>query len=283
MSAQFPSGGPINWSALTPQAPNANPQILSSMTNPNAFPLGDAQRAALMQGQEQMASQERIANLQGGRQMAMGMMNLEEQRRAAMAQNAVAQQGANQQGALIGSQIQGQQIEAKAKMLDFMKQQMLMDASQKGGYGGYMDTIKALDPGKWTEVQAKTQEIQTSILGQRKSLMDLDQTARNNAVNNMKDIGGTLEQVRLAGDKAAFLYSKLAPEIKKIDPNAPDSISGKDDPYVEAGLGLHMSIMDTLAKQGVINPIQQSMLPQETQEGLQGVLGQHVQTKKLDL
>jgi hypothetical protein len=244
------------------------PQVIDSVNNPSALPVSATDQARLQQLYAASQTEANSANLTGGRQLAMSLMQLQELQRQHMVTNQIDQQKANQEGQLSGAQAMSANADARGKMMDFMKQKMLMDASQEGGYDGYMQTLKAIDPPKYTDVMAKQQEINTSIVGQNKSIFELGKAQRDAAVSNLSDLSGILQQVRLAGPKAAQLYGYVQPTIQKIDPNAPNSISGYDDPYVEGGLGLHMDVMGTLQKVGAFNPAQVALMPQETKEGL---------------
>lgn len=229
---------PINWGAFDPSQTAAGlqalqPHVINQYTNQNAFQAAQGSPAEL-QYQAQMAQTRQqqqagmIQYLAGMQQRAIDQQNANSTQLTAQAnaanlgvvnqrENAVAEANIDKTNA----ETAGSQIDVASKAREEQKQQILLQAAQSGGLSGYMDALQSLDPDKYLDVTKKQQDITTGILGQKKSILDLQGTQRDQAVKSFSDMNKLLYAVETSPNPQGT-YKQLLPTLQQISPDSPD-------------------------------------------------------------
>lgn len=228
---------PINWGAFDPSQTAAGltalqPHVVSQYTNQNAFQAAPGSAADLAyQGQmaqtKMMQQAGLIQFLAGQQQRAIDQQNANSTQLTAQAnaanlgivnqrENAVAEATIDKTNA----DTAGTSLDVAAKAREELKQRILLQASQTGGLGGYMDALQSVDPDKYLDVTKKQQDITTGILGQKKSILDLQGTERDQAVKSFGDMNKILYAVETSPNPQDS-YKKLLPTMQEINPNTP--------------------------------------------------------------
>jgi hypothetical protein len=263
---------PIDWSQLNPAqgaalAQTAQTRPVMNFTNPNAMGISPYE-----QGQLQVAQQ----STQIQRLSALAQRNYQQQMANAAtttasadtfkAQTEATNDALTQQRGFAVDQAniektnaesQGTQADVESKTRENIKQNMLLNAAQQGGLAGYMSTLQTVDPDKYLTVAKTQQDINTSLLGQQKSILDLQGAQREQAVKSYNDAHKLAYLVETSTDPSKT-YDLVKGQFNQMGLDLGDTYSPEK---MTAVFAAGQAAMGSGANAG-INPAALSLIPQ---------------------
>ena len=227
---------PINWGLLSQNpiaASLAQGQVLAPFQDASAMPITPVQQAGLnahyaqtdatQQGnmlsylsEQQKAQLEAEKQAEVVRKNSADILNNQQTqaREAALAHNTMRKTDA---------EIRGSDADLESKRRDNFKQQLLLNASQQGGLQGYLQALEYTDPDKFLTAQKAQTDLQTAILGNAKSVYDLQGSQRDQAVKNFEAAHTILMTTEQSRDKDAYWDTIAAPVLDKLGIEHPEN------------------------------------------------------------
>lgn len=255
-------------------APNAGllaalkPNVMSDFASPQNIPVSPT-ALAQMQTQRDIAKGQLKASLLGT------ILPLQVQQQQNAVANAQKQQQINNETGFNQANIAKVQADtAQAQTgqqqaaLNLQKDQLLQHAASVGGSDAYMAVLSSIDPGKYADVRKAQEEVNSSVIGQKKSIQDLDINARKDALDQYDKLNGVAQSILLAPEaKRAQIYEQTLPFVRQVAPdvNLPDSYTPQADNALHGFLLAHTSILEDLNKNGAVGVGTQLAAPDATQ------------------
>lgn len=248
------------------------PAPMASWENTAALPVS-ATAAAQMQTQRDIAKGQLKASLLGT------ILPLQVQQQQNAITNQQTQERINNetglnQATVAKTQADTQQLQTGQQQaaLNLQKDQLLQHAASVGGSDAYMAVLSSIDPGKYAEVRKAQEDVNTSVIGQKKSIQDLDINERKDALDQYEKLNGVAQSVLLAPEeKRAQIYEQTLPFVRQIAPDVtlPDQYNSSADNALHGILLSHTSILEDLNKNGAVGVGTQLAAPQATQGAAQ--------------
>lgn len=180
-----------------------------------------------------------------GANMSMQIFSAMQQQQQRNVENDLNERKFGLDTAKTGSEMKTQSLDYQSKMLDYIKQSSLTKASQAGP-AQYMDALKQWDPEKYLNMQKTQTDIQTSMIGQQKTLSDINGQEQTQLLSKLKALGPLMDNIMMSSDPKSA-YSASSGLIRSIDPSAPESY---DENYVHSQILFSQNALDMMSKGG---------------------------------